>query len=166
MSEPGPPLVIRSSIFNAFLPILLKNTYRILPWLIVFSLILSLINFFLMQYTVDILLIIIFGFYALILFILTCDDFVLIYFTRFYFYSHYLEVRFNFFSQKTKTIYYNNISDVRVSANWWDYITNVGDITLIRKWQEDQKETKVVIRNVKKPNDLRDAIARRVSELS
>lgn len=155
-----PELTIKSSFFNVLLPPFLKHLF----WNTIFFSALVLIYLALSRifnlggefqailwgsiFTITYSLIKISG-----------QGFKLFY-TTYSFYEQHLEIKFKFIVEKSHSVRYNKITDIKLQKSIWDRICGVGNIILYTAKDNnmDGKTHFINIRDVKNPEEYKKAI--------
>jgi hypothetical protein len=143
-------------LINAIIPLFLKNitknilifTAVLLIWIMVKKL-----NVVSSPYWLIVVFVLIAA--SAYAFILSSWKLIILYFTRYHFYSSYLLSEFKFFRIKRHIVPYNRITDLIIDMSLWDRICGAGDIGIKTA---DDSSPDLVLYYLPKPEEIQRKI--------
>lgn len=147
-----PLLVIRSDIFNGFVPLTLRNfLYSGLTFFLVYWLLKSMSVFVLIPLKISwfVLASILFAIFPLAYSMIIAIN------TKYIFYHDRIESEFKFFNVKKMSAPYLQIANISSDITFWDRMCNAGDITL---YTTDDTAPNFNLMFIKNPQKIEAAI--------
>ena len=160
-----PIMILKTSFMAVSLPIIMKSfLYNFLFYLVLLSIYIAIKSTYYYKSWF-----ILFLFFPIITFLfgLMKLDFVFfpVFFTKYIFYENYIEKKYNFFTERTKTIPYAHIVNVTIDKTLYDKILNTG--TLYIYTGNDgvvlgAKSISLKLVGIKNPENIRDFILKKL----
>ena len=160
-------IVIKSNIFNAlFLEFLKQFFLNLLTFLPLFGIYLLAEYIFDLEYQN----IAIFSLLALTLlysFYKISAHLMKIWMTKYIFTAHHLEERYGWFTIKSHSLNYSQITDIELTMTFWDNLCNVGNLIIhtANDTHVDKKtKASMVLKDIKNPTKLKNDMLNKISE--